>query len=452
MPLFYFQCAFSLFYAKIVHMNIINLYENYNSYFNEDLKVIFENMSKIASKSGFKIYLVGGIVRDILLNVKSFDIDITVEGDAVEFAKILKNKINAKIISEHKDFGTVKVVINGQKIDLASTRSESYPKSGHLPHVDKIGCSLKEDVLRRDFTVNSLAMALNKEFFADLIDYVDGFNDLKNKKIKILHEKSFIDDPTRIIRALKYSTRLGFELDEKTLKLQEEYLQNINYDMCYKRIKQEIKKTFDQNSQEAFDKFIEQGIYKLVTNCRVKLLSHRNIEQDIKQYNPKSPWLVYFGVLLIQLQTVRHPKPASSFDGGLVNPPYVGDSNSALNVLPNIAFTKYEKEVIQGAENIINEIFKDDFEIYKVFSAQKLETLLILAVLGKKKEVLHYLNNLQKIRLHINGDDLIKIGLKPSKEFNGIFDYVLKEKFKNPKLTKKSELELVKKKLNIKFR
>lgn len=398
----------------MVPMNIINLYDNFNSYFNKNLKAIFEKISKIAHSNGFKVYIIGGLVRDMILNEKSLDIDISVEGDAIEFAKILEKNCNAKIISIHKSFGTVKIEVDGQKIDLASTRSESYPKAGHLPHVDEIGCTLKKDVLRRDFTINSLALSLNQNDFADLIDYTGGFEDLRNKKIKILHYESFIDDPTRIIRALKYSTRLGFELDSKTLKLQEEYLKNINYDMGKKRIKQEFVKTFNQNSQAAFEKFIKQKIYKLLTKKELKPFQY-NIEKLINIYPPKHPWLVYFGVLVIK----------DCFD-----------------------LTKYEKAVLEGAENIQNKTLKTDVEIYKAFSGQKLEALLILAATGKEKEVKRYLDNLQKIKLHINGKDLIKMGFTPSKKFNEIFDHVLSEKLKVPKMNKSQELEIAKKFLN----
>lgn len=394
----------------MIPMNIINIYENYNAYFNADLKAIFEQCSKIASQKGYKLYLIGGMVRDLLLNQKSLDIDITVEGNAIDFARELE-KAGAKILSVHESFGTVKVEIQGQKIDFASTRSERYPKKGHLPHVEKIGCSLKEDVLRRDFSVNSLAMSLNQESFGDLIDYAGGFEDLKAKKIRILHDKSFIDDPTRIIRALKYSQRLGFELDEKTLKLQQEYLENINYDMCYKRVKQELKKTFDFASQKTFDKFIEQGIYKLINENSIKKYP-KNIEKLINIYRPKHPWLVYLGSIL---------------------------SSNADKLQP----TKYEKEVLDNVKALINANFSNNFEIHKAFCSQKLETLLILAVSGKEKEVLHYLDNLQKIKLSITGKDLIKLGLKPSKQFNEVFDKVLIEKLKEPTMSKEEEIAIV---------
>ncbi len=409
-----FHFSLSLFYAKIRAMNIINIYENYNSYFNADLKAVFEHCSKTAFKNGYRLYLVGGIVRDMLLNKENLDVDITVEGDAIEFAKILEKEAKAKILSIHKNFGTVKIEIKGQKIDFASTRSEIYPKKGHLPVIKKIGCSLEEDVLRRDFTINSLAISLNQNDFANLIDYTGGFEDLKEKKIRILHDKSFIDDPTRIIRALKYSTRLGFELEEKTFKLQEEYLKNINYDLGYKRIKQEIKKTFEDNSQKTFEIFINQKIYKLVTQKEIEI-PQINIENLINKYKPKHPWLVYLGVIL------------------------------TTESIGKLELTKIEKTIIENVESLKNKTFLNDFDIYKALSTQKIETLLILAILGKEKEVFHYLEDLQKIKLNINGNDLIKVGITPSKKFSEGFDYVLREKLKNPEMTKAEEIGLVKK-------
>lgn len=422
----------------MVPMNIVNIYEKYDSYFNADLKAVFELLSKTASKNNFKLFLIGGLVRDMLLathvnaneiaasgeNIKSpprndVDIDITVEGDAIEFAQILKKELGAKITSVHKNFGTVKIEIQGKKIDLASTRNESYPRKGHLPGVNEIGCSLEQDILRRDFTVNSLAMSLNEGNFGDLIDYTKGFEDLKNKKIRVLHDNSFIDDPTRIIRALKYASRLGFTLEEKTLKLQQEYLKNINYDMGIKRIKQEIKKTFDTCSDGTFNKFVEEGIYKLITKKEIK--KSKNIQNLIKIYSPNHPWLVYFGVIII-------------------------DEN-----LEKFSLTKHEKEVIEGAKCLLNTELKDDFSIYKAFfpfTPAKKESLLIAAALGKEKEVCHYLDNLANIKLHIKGDDLIELGYKPSKKFKEAFDYVLKEKLKNrnisQNISKREELKLIK--------
>lgn len=130
----------------------------------------------------------------------------------------------------------------------------------------------------------------------EIIDYTGGLEDLKNKKLRVLHDESFVDDPTRIIRGLKFSVRFGFELDEHTRILQEKYLSNINYDMSFKRVKKELIETFSLNSQKAFEKFINDGIYKLVTPNEVKL-PKVNIEKLINDYAVEFPWIVYAGVL-----------------------------------------------------------------------------------------------------------------------------------------------------------
>ena len=402
-------------------MNIVNLYENYNNYFDADLKNIFNRCSKIAAENGYKIYLIGGIVRDLLLDRENLDIDITVEGDAIEFAKLLSKEMGAKIVSTHEDFGTAKVQIDGQKIDLASTRSEIYKKAGHLPTVAEIGCSLKKDVIRRDFTINSLALSLNPDNFADLIDYADGFDDLKSKKLRILHDKSFIDDPTRIIRGLKYSIRLGFEIEEHTFELQNNYLENINYDMCYKRVTNELKLTLGLNSQAGFEQFVNEKIYKLISEKEIEI-PKTDIENLIKKYNPKNSWLVYLGVILSE--------------EGELEP-----------IVEKLEFTKNEKNIVFNVKklSLIKKI-ETDFDIYKAFEDMDVETLLILAVYEDQKygeKVFRYLDYLREIKLSVNGQDLLEIGIAPSKTFAEAFDYVLKHKLKSPQLTQKEEKKLL---------
>ena len=149
------------------------------------------------------LYYIGGIVRDMILGKDSFDVDITFVGNAIEFAQTIKD---AEVLQINDAFGTVKIKLQEKEIDLASTRNEIYPKPGHLPVVTEIGCSLKKDVLRRDFTINTLAKSLES---GEIIDYLGGVEDIKSGTIRVLHDKSFIDDPTRIIRALKFSVRFG---------------------------------------------------------------------------------------------------------------------------------------------------------------------------------------------------------------------------------------------------
>ena len=344
-----------------------------------------------------KLFYIGGVVRDELLHRKSFDVDITYVGNAIEYCSKF-----GEVIRENPDFGTIRVKVDGREIDFASTRSESYPHKGHLPVVGKIGCSLKEDVLRRDFTINALAKSVAT---GEIIDYTGGLEDLKNKKLRVLHDESFIDDPTRIIRALKFSVRFGFELEEHTKKLQEQYLSNINYDMSYKRIKKELVETFNLNSQKAFEKFINERIYKLITENNVQL-PHVNIENLINKYGSKHIWLVYAGV--------------------------TGD-------LSNLPLTKIEQKIL---DDVPKTVLKTDFELYKAFENASVESVLLYAIMKDENGARRYLDKLKVIKIIINGEDLQKLGMSPSPKYQEIFDKVLKEKLKNPNMTKEDEMRV----------
>ena len=233
------------------------------------------------------LYYVGGVVRDEILGFQSLDEDFCFEGNAIEFAQ--KNGLN--VIKTNSDFGTVRVAADGKLIDIASTREETYPKKGHLPAVSNIGCPLKDDLKRRDFTINAMAKRTTD---GELIDYFNGLKDIENKTLRVLHKGSFIDDPTRIIRGLKFSVRFGFELSEETKKLQVEYLNNINYDMSYHRVRKELIETFNLNSAEVFDKFVEQKIYRLLgKDTKIPELRGIDIKNAIGNVKSKHIWLIY---------------------------------------------------------------------------------------------------------------------------------------------------------------
>lgn len=366
-----------------------------------------------------KLFYIGGVVRDELLGRESLDVDITYVGNAIEYCSKF-----GEVVQVNPDFGTVRVAIPSHPspcttsptveasgevtVDFASTRSESYPQKGHLPVVEKIGCSLKEDVMRRDFTINALAKSVTT---GEIVDYVGGLEDLKNKKLRVLHDESFIDDPTRIIRGLKFATRFGFELEEHTKKLQDEYLANINYDMSYKRVKKELIETFSLNSQSAFQKFIDQKIYKLVTPNDVEI-PKVNVENLVTTYLADQPsscptaiWLVYVGIL--------------------------GD-------LSRLPLTKIEQKIL---DDVPKEVLKSDFELYKTFQNARIETVLLYAITKDETGARHYLDDLRKIKLDITGKDLQTLGIKPSPKYQEIFDEVLKVKLKNPSMAKDDEIE-----------
>ena len=352
------------------------------------------------------LYFIGGVVRDELLGCESFDVDLTYNGDAIEFAHTIKD---AQIMRVNNPFGTVKIKLNGEEIDIASTRSEIYPQKGHLPVVEKIACPLKEDVMRRDFTINAMAKST---LTGEIIDYTGGIEDLKNKKIRVLHDGSFIDDPTRILRALKFSVRFGFDLDEHTKKLQDEYLKNINYDMSYKRLKKELEETFNLNNRTAFERFINQGIYKLIAVQNFELPKY-DFSVLISKFKPENVWIIYVGLL------------------------------PDISSLP---LTKIEKNIVEKFRNLKNLCFAQkntvtDFEIYKTFKNIPLESVIMYSTINPQV-VEHYLNDLKDIEIEVTGEDLKNIGVSPSQKYQKCFDYILKEKIKNPKLNKDDEIQL----------
>lgn len=333
-----------------------------------------------------KLFYIGGVVRDELLGIQARDIDVTYVGDVIEFCANLNQ---GNILQVNEAFGTVRMAIDNEVIDFASTRSESYPKAGHLPVVREIGCSLKEDVIRRDFTINALVKSVKT---GEIVDYVGGLEDIKARKIRVLHDKSFIDDPTRILRAVKFAARFDFEIEEHTLYLIREYLKNINYDMSYKRLKKELTETL--TSSKAFEMFIKEGMYKLL-----------GPDDIIVPKIGEASWLVYLGII------------------------------SDLSALP---LTKHEKKIITDGRKKLE--LNSDLDIYKAFTTFEPESLLIYGTLYGMETVRRFNNYLKDIKLTISGNDLLEMGYAPSDLYGGCFDYVLQQKFSQPQMSKDDEL------------
>ncbi|MBQ7127115.1 CCA tRNA nucleotidyltransferase [bacterium] len=249
------------------------------------------------------LFYIGGIVRDEILGIKNFDLDFCYQGNAINFAN--NKKLN--IIKQNEDLGTVRIIYNDIEIDIASTREEAYPQKGHLPKITSIGCPLINDLKRRDFTMNAMA---KNSIRGELIDFFNGKNDIKEKKIRILHKESFIDDPSRILRALKFSVRFNFELEEQTKFLQDAYLNNINYDMSYHRIKKELVDTFKLNKAEAFDKFINNKMYRLLSAKDYNLnINSSEIQETIENNIFEYPYMLYLAMFdSSKLQLTRGEK------------------------------------------------------------------------------------------------------------------------------------------------
>ena len=397
----------------------LNLTDKLEAQLSKDIINALVLCSKTAFESEYKIFLIGGVVRDLILDRKIADIDVTVEGDALKFCHILADKKYCKILQVQNDLKTVKVCFkNNVIIDFASTRQEFYPKRGHLPVVVRIGCTLQEDVYRRDFTINAIAMSLNENNYGDVIDYTGGVKDIENKILRVLHDNSFNEDPSRIIRALKFAARLNFYRDDYTKAQQQKYLTSqIHDDVSWARIKSELKQTFCLNIPRAYDMFLVNDTYKLVYGEKPDIKG-LEIKTLIDKYSPDYPWLVYLGTVL-----------------------------NNRKVIDAFCFTRTEKKIFTDKEILLNSDFSQhnsNYEIYKFFEKRAIEAVMIYYLLTKRKEALVYLEKLKGIRVELTGHDLKNMGILEGKKIGAMLDEILKKKLAGKIITKADEERFVK--------
>ena len=257
---------------------------------------LLQTIAVEAKKKTSPVYIVGGFVRDLLLDRPSIDFDIVVEGDAIELGKILVKRLGGRI-TKHNRFGTAKWNIAEIKadlintfsyhdkydpvdlpdsLDLISARMEFYKYPSALPSVEQ--GSIKLDLHRRDFTINTMAIRLDGRHYGELYDYWGGLNDLKNGIIRVLHSLSFIDDPTRMLRAVRFEQRFKFRIESRTLELMDEAYQLLSQ-ISGERLRHEFNLILDEeNPSEMFRRFNELG---LLTAIHPELKWSENIEKSL---------------------------------------------------------------------------------------------------------------------------------------------------------------------------
>lgn len=395
-------------------------------------------IGNVASELKLKAYLVGGMVRDLLLGFDNLDIDIVVESNALLLAEALTKRFSyCKLSAKHDRFHTAKVIfdLGGKKIpvDLASTRQEIYEYPASLPKVTV--SDLKKDLYRRDFTINALAVSLMPDEFGEVVDLFDGLIDLKNKKIRVLHDLSFVDDPTRMIRAVRFAAKLGFEIEEYTEKLLNEVIDSKQFDNLIEkirgdRVKIEIRYLFNLPCvEEAIKIFFESGIYRMISTELEKkeLASWRDGKTKIGKQ-----WLVYFGLIL----------------QGLPN-------ETTEKILNNLQLTAEEIKIIKGgftAYNRLQTLIKnsqpiDSVIIFKEFKDLSQESILIVKFMFQKSSDIlslidEYNEKTSKIKLEITGQDLVAMGILQGKAVGEILQKVLERKIKDPSMKKEDEIKL----------
>lgn len=217
----------------------VSLAEKLYLHFGPEHMSLLETVAEVAKRAGLMVYLVGGVVRDIILGVPNEDLDLVVEGDAITFACLLRQRLGGKVVS-YPPFGTAILFLrDGRRIDFASARHEFYAFPGAPPQVEYT--NLRRDLFRRDFTVNAMAISLHPESFGELFDFFGGLRDLERKVLRVLHPLSFVEDPARAIRAVRFEGKYGFSIEPFTMSLlkqtvRESFLTKIKPD----RLKEEL--------------------------------------------------------------------------------------------------------------------------------------------------------------------------------------------------------------------
>ncbi|HRT37005.1 MAG TPA: CBS domain-containing protein [Caldisericia bacterium] len=400
---------------KVEASKINKILENNLSY--KTLSLI-KKIGRVADEMKINAYLVGGFVRDTLLNLESKDIDIVIEGDSILFSQELK-KILKTNIHIYPDFKTATLNIDDLRIDIASSRREYYKEPASLPRVEMDG-NIKDDLLRRDFTINTLAICINKNCFGNLIDLLNGFKDLEEKKIRVLHNLSFIDDPTRILRAVRYSVKLNFKIEKETKNLIKNTIKTgLFTDAKNTRIKEELFTILND------EKIALKGLKLLKSLGGLKLI-HRK--------------------LLLTNETIQKIEFSLNIIPELNKNNIAYDLDSILFFMLISELNDYNRKEIIERWNLKKDFIKNEnfyldkieelkkcsskYEVFNCLKNLSLEELIYLLYLSEDKEkekIKEFIYKLSNLKIKLKGKDLISMGFEPSRDFKYIFEKVKEE-------------------------
>lgn len=412
------------------HLREKNLRQMIRQRFPEGVISLFMEFGSCADELGYGAYLVGGLVRDIFLKRDNLDVDIVIEGDGIHFAREFAKNHDVRIRS-HKKFGTAVIIFpDGFKVDVATARLEYYESPAAPPTVET--SSLKLDLYRRDFTINTLAVKLNGRDYGALIDYFGGQKDIKEKVIRVLHNLSFVEDPTRILRAIRFEQRFGFRIGPLTMSL----IKNAVDIDCFKnlsgrRLFMELKLLLNENEPAgAIERMNRLNLIQFISpdikydNKLSKLLN--NIKEVITWFrllyldDPFDSWKTYMFGLTAGLDPVAMNELASRFSMNDQDSHKMVEQHSGINDLTDRLFRmKYD----------------NNYSIYTLLSQYDTEFLLFIMAKANsenvKKIISSYFTRLKGVKVSLKGRDLKEAGFKPGPLYKEIFDSLLEARLNN---------------------
>jgi tRNA nucleotidyltransferase (CCA-adding enzyme) len=407
---------------------------------------MLREMGEVGDALGMNIFVVGGFVRDLLRRQDNLDVDIVVEGDGIAFAAEYVRRRTCRIRT-HRKFGTAVVIFpDGFKVDVASARMEYYVEPGALPKVEH--ASIRLDLYRRDFTINTLAIALNGGEFGELLDFFGGQRDLHGKVIRVLHNLSFVEDPTRMFRAIRFEQRLGFQMGAQTRNLLRNavrmgFLEKVGGPRVFNELVIILK---EANPLPAVARMVELDLLKyihpaLALTPRSKSLfenAGRAIHWYELLYTGESwhPWMVYFLCLTAELDRDAMAGTCSRLG---VSPRYGSvfrdERDSAHGTLQLM-----ERRRARGGKC-------KSSELYHWLEPYGTETLLYLMARAGTEEVRrwisHFFTHQRAESPHLTGHDLKKLGIPPGPFYKEILKTLLNARLDGKVESREDEVELV---------
>jgi len=409
---------------------VINLSAKITEQLPIELVDFMQVAGEVAQRQGQKLYLVGGVVRDLLLNRTNFDLDLVVEGDAVNLARELTSINQGKIVT-HPRFGTAKLKWDKWSVDLATARSETYVRPGALPTVKPN--AIKDDLFRRDFTINAMAIELNPSRYGQLLDLYGGRNDLEHKLVRVLHDKSFIDDATRIWRGLRYEQRLNFQLEPATLQLLKRdiaYLDTISGDRIRHELELILKEEYPEKVLHRAD---ELGVLlKLHPALKGNGWLAEKFEQARKLSSPDLPSTVlYLALLAYRLNEEENEQLIS----------YLRLAKSVTQTLRDAIGLKTRLKSLANPE-------LSPSNIYSLLHGYSSLAVLVNSLASDspvaRQHIGLFLSKLRYIKPALIGKDITRMGLVPGPGIKEVLDLLLEAKLDGKVTNKRDEEGLVK--------
>jgi len=398
---------------------------------------LLRSMGAAAEDAGVPAYVVGGIVRDLLLGRRNLDVDVVVEGDAPALALQLAERVGARV-KTHERFGTAVLQMpDGFRVDLASARTEAYRKPAALPEVER--SSIQDDLRRRDFTINAMAIRIDFSHFGELLDPFGGKADLSAGLVRVMHNLSFVDDPTRILRAARFEARLGFRIDEQTEALAREAVAGSALSrLSPERLRRELMLCYSEPSPRRVLERLDQ----------LGVLAHLNpaIHLNGELLDRVLEALHWFASLHQKDRPDREALLLAATLSTLAPEAAMQTCAEKLRLSPTRSALVAEM-LARGPQVAAHAPALTTIELHDWLRPLPVEVLVYAAALNPQPEtrgvIATFLQQLRHVRLQISGNDLVKLGYRPSPVFGRAMKEALAQKLQGRLRTKKEEREFI---------